>query len=96
MASSRHGLIFEDLMIKSNFLEHHSNVFNRKTLNLLRKGTNAIFGEFELMNLKKNPEVSKFQILDLRGLFLRQLIIYLHFLGKEKHIDFAKIQLGFC
>lgn len=57
MTSIHTGLIYEDLMIKDSFSEKRSRLFNNKTLNLVRKGKNRTFGDFELMNLKNNPEV---------------------------------------
>lgn len=57
MTPSRYGLIYEDLTTPSIFTGRRSKIFSKKTLNFLRKGTNATFGEFELMNLKQNSEV---------------------------------------
>ena len=58
MTSNKKQLLYEELVIKDKFSEHKSKIFNNRTLNFVRKGTNPTFGEFELMGLKSNPEVN--------------------------------------
>lgn len=57
MTSMREGLQYENLVISDTFKNRHSKLFNSKTLTFLRKGNNKTFGDFELMTLKRDPEV---------------------------------------
>jgi hypothetical protein len=60
-----------NLETRTNWVDHEASLFNKKKLVFKSKETNPIFGEFDLMELKNNPEVSSLKIYSISSLPIR-------------------------